>query len=79
MKGTVVVVVYVHLPKENKLIKVKCYVCNGIFYIEPKYCEGEMFTLKREKHHVAPKYVKEKTIKGIHCAYCGSCLLDKGG
>ena len=41
--------------------KIKCYVCDSVFWIEPKYREVKRREVKR----------------GLICPYCGNALLDK--
>lgn len=77
MKNIVRVGQFVNLLRENEMIGIKCYVCNRLFYIEPKYREVETLELQRKEHHVAADYTKTVVKRGLHCPYCGSVLLDK--
>lgn len=56
--------------------KVKCYVCNGVFGIEQKYRDITAWELKRKKYHIAKDWIKKISMRGLHCPYCGQCLLD---
>jgi len=50
--------------------KIKCYVCQGVFGVEQKYRDYEISVLKRNGD-----WTKRKAKRGLHCPYCGNCLL----
>ena len=61
------------------MVEVKCYICDSIFWVDPKYrnIKIEELKIKDPKTYVAENWTKTSMIRGLHCPYCGNALLDK--